>query len=57
MRNDFDLWKSTCQIKYGVFRDLAQYNFSIFPAHIYILLYYIILGLTHASHKYTDYKD
>ena len=35
MRNDFDWWKNTCRGKYGVFRDLAQYNFSIFSAHIY----------------------
>ena len=33
MRNDFDWWKNNG--KYGVFRDLAQYNFSIFSAHIY----------------------
>ena len=33
MRNDFDFWKNTCQVKYDVFKD-----FFIFSAHIYILL-------------------
>ena len=34
MRSDFDFWKHTCQVEYDVFRDLVQYNFSIFSAHI-----------------------
>ena len=41
MRNDFDFWKNTCQVKYGVFRHLVQYNFSIFSAlHAYIIDHY-----------------
>ena len=38
MRNDFDFWNNICQVKYGVFRNLAQNNFFVFSGHVYTLL-------------------
>ena len=38
MRNDFNFWKNTCQVQYGIINDLEQYNFSIFSAYMCILL-------------------